>query len=227
MQEPQRLIGTTLSVDDGGGARAVTASYGFGLVVEEDSRLGRTVSHSGGYPGFGSHMRWHPTSGWGVIVLGQPHLRPGLPGRPPPSSPSLVTRQLEQAVAGRSSPSCGRGRARRWTSSSGCSRRGTTRWPTPGSPSTSTSTGPARSGVPPSPRRARSSAAFRAVEGSVRSSSPSRAMWLVAGDGGPGYARGAADARVAAADPEPSRWGSGRLPPSAAEGHGRITARRV
>jgi hypothetical protein len=51
-------------------SRLVSASYGFGLVVEDDRRLGRVVSHSGGYPGFGSHMRWHPDSGWGVVVLG-------------------------------------------------------------------------------------------------------------------------------------------------------------
>ncbi|MFZ0160107.1 MAG: serine hydrolase domain-containing protein, partial [Kineosporiaceae bacterium] len=44
--------------------------YGFGLVIEQDPRLGRLVSHSGGYPGFGSHMRWHPASGLGVVVLG-------------------------------------------------------------------------------------------------------------------------------------------------------------
>ncbi len=50
--------------------RVVAASYGYGLVVEDDARLGRLVSHSGGYPGFGSHMRWHPASGWGVIALG-------------------------------------------------------------------------------------------------------------------------------------------------------------
>ena len=50
--------------------RVVSASYGFGLVAEDDRRLGRFVSHSGGYPGFGSHMRWHPESGWGVLVLG-------------------------------------------------------------------------------------------------------------------------------------------------------------
>ncbi|RIX30843.1 serine hydrolase domain-containing protein [Amnibacterium setariae] len=43
--------------------------YGLGLVVEEDPRHGRVVSHSGGYPGFGAHMRWHPESGIGVVVL--------------------------------------------------------------------------------------------------------------------------------------------------------------
>ena len=43
--------------------------YGFGLFTEETSEWGRLVYHSGGYPGFGSHMRWHPDTGLGVIVL--------------------------------------------------------------------------------------------------------------------------------------------------------------
>lgn len=46
-----------------------STGYGFGLLAEHDPALGTLVSHSGGYPGFGSHMRWHPTSGLGVIVL--------------------------------------------------------------------------------------------------------------------------------------------------------------
>lgn len=45
-----------------------TSAYGLGLVVERDERHGRIVSHSGGYPGFGAHMRWHPASGIGVVV---------------------------------------------------------------------------------------------------------------------------------------------------------------
>jgi CubicO group peptidase (beta-lactamase class C family) len=44
-------------------------SYGYGLMVTDDARYGRVVAHSGGYPGFGSHMRWHPQSGIGVIAL--------------------------------------------------------------------------------------------------------------------------------------------------------------
>ncbi|WP_375399823.1 serine hydrolase domain-containing protein [uncultured Amnibacterium sp.] len=43
--------------------------YGWGLVAEEDPRHGAIVSHSGGYPGFGAHMRWHAGSGIGVVVL--------------------------------------------------------------------------------------------------------------------------------------------------------------
>jgi CubicO group peptidase (beta-lactamase class C family) len=46
------------------------AHYGLGLAVETHPRFGAVVGHSGGYPGFGSHMRWHPASGLGVVVLG-------------------------------------------------------------------------------------------------------------------------------------------------------------
>jgi CubicO group peptidase (beta-lactamase class C family) len=49
---------------------AATGSYGFGLFVDEDPVWGRIVHHSGGYPGFGSNMRWHPATGIGVIALG-------------------------------------------------------------------------------------------------------------------------------------------------------------
>ena len=48
----------------------LAGGYGFGLFVSQDLTLGRVVDHSGGYPGFGSHMRWHPASGVGVIALG-------------------------------------------------------------------------------------------------------------------------------------------------------------
>ena len=43
--------------------------YGMGLFVIDDVRFGRIVGHSGGYPGFGSNMRWHPASGIGVVAL--------------------------------------------------------------------------------------------------------------------------------------------------------------
>src|ERR1700744_617012 len=49
---------------------AAPGSYGFGLFVDEDPAWGRIVHHSGGYPGFGSNMRWHPATGIGVITLG-------------------------------------------------------------------------------------------------------------------------------------------------------------
>lgn len=50
--------------------RIVGGGYGFGLAVVPDPDLGTLVSHAGGYPGFGSHMAWHPASGLGVIGLG-------------------------------------------------------------------------------------------------------------------------------------------------------------
>ncbi len=44
-------------------------NYGFGLFIEEDPVHGVVVQHSGGYPGFGSNMRWHRGTGLGVIAL--------------------------------------------------------------------------------------------------------------------------------------------------------------
>jgi CubicO group peptidase (beta-lactamase class C family) len=71
MQEPHRLVGTTVTAATGAAEqRVVTSSYAFGLSTDDDQALGRFVSHSGGYPGYGSHMRWHPATGWGVVVLG-------------------------------------------------------------------------------------------------------------------------------------------------------------
>lgn len=51
------------------GRRLDGAGYGYGLICEFDHRFGRVVQHSGGLPGFSSHMRWHPTTGIGVVVL--------------------------------------------------------------------------------------------------------------------------------------------------------------
>jgi len=71
MQEPQRHARTAASHDEHANKiKSITTSYAFGLMVDDDSILGRFVSHSGGYPGFGSHMRWHPASGWGIVALG-------------------------------------------------------------------------------------------------------------------------------------------------------------
>lgn len=63
MQTTQRLV-AAVNIE-----RAPdVVGYGFGL-FEEFRSWGRTVHHSGGYPGFGSHMRWHPASGLGIVVL--------------------------------------------------------------------------------------------------------------------------------------------------------------
>ena len=47
----------------------LSLSYGFGLFAEDDAVFGTIVQHSGGYPGYGSQMRWHPATGIGAIVL--------------------------------------------------------------------------------------------------------------------------------------------------------------
>ena len=71
MQLPQVLTGWAIAACfPGDGASSPPATYGFGLFVDEYPALGRIVSHSGGYPGFGSNMAWHPATGTGVIALG-------------------------------------------------------------------------------------------------------------------------------------------------------------
>ena len=64
--------------------------YGFGLFVEDDLRWGRIVGHSGGYPGFGSNMRWQPGSGLGVVVLANHRYAPS----------ALLARELMASLLG-------------------------------------------------------------------------------------------------------------------------------
>jgi CubicO group peptidase (beta-lactamase class C family) len=71
MQQVQRSFDPELRRSSADAApELISGGYGFGLFVTHDLRLGHVVGHSGGYPGFGSHMRWHPASGVGVIALG-------------------------------------------------------------------------------------------------------------------------------------------------------------
>jgi CubicO group peptidase (beta-lactamase class C family) len=67
MQQARRAIPVKPRRDSDEGR--VASGYGYGLVVENHERWGDVVSHSGGYPGFGSHIRWHPETGLGVIAL--------------------------------------------------------------------------------------------------------------------------------------------------------------
>lgn len=74
MQQLQRFAGVSgaLTVPAAVGGAALTAAatgYGCGLFVEHHSDHGHVAQHSGGYPGYGSHMRWHPETGLGVIAL--------------------------------------------------------------------------------------------------------------------------------------------------------------
>jgi CubicO group peptidase (beta-lactamase class C family) len=69
MQLPQAVTAWRSPDRLPGGPPAPPSYYGFGLFADEDPALGRIVSHSGGYPGFGTNMRWHPATGVGVIAL--------------------------------------------------------------------------------------------------------------------------------------------------------------
>jgi len=53
--------------------------YGMGLVVERFADLGEIVSHSGGYPGYGSFMAWHRGSGVGIVALANSKYAPAVP----------------------------------------------------------------------------------------------------------------------------------------------------
>jgi CubicO group peptidase (beta-lactamase class C family) len=79
MQLPQIATGWGGPAPIPGVPAAGAISYGFGLFVEEDRDYGRVVQHSGGYPGFGTNMRWHPATGTGVIVLGNGTYAPVTP----------------------------------------------------------------------------------------------------------------------------------------------------
>ncbi|HYB17877.1 MAG TPA: serine hydrolase domain-containing protein [Streptosporangiaceae bacterium] len=70
MQLPQVLTGWDKPTGFPADTAPALLAYGFGLFVEDHPSFGRVVSHSGGYPGFGSNMRWHPATGTGVIALG-------------------------------------------------------------------------------------------------------------------------------------------------------------
>ncbi|AYG03021.1 serine hydrolase domain-containing protein [Gryllotalpicola protaetiae] len=62
LQQVHRTIATTRpGVEEFG--------YGFGLMVEKGARLGHTVSHSGGYPGFSAHLRWNAPGRFGVVAF--------------------------------------------------------------------------------------------------------------------------------------------------------------
>jgi CubicO group peptidase (beta-lactamase class C family) len=79
-REMQQVV-TAMPLQLGAGEgllRAQAHGYCFGLMSAEDLATGRTIGHSGGYPGFGSRMTWHPASRIGVIALANGrYARPG------------------------------------------------------------------------------------------------------------------------------------------------------
>ena len=53
-----------------GSLRLNAGGYGFGLRIWQSCDFRHVVAHGGGLPGFGSHMRWLPEYGVGVVALG-------------------------------------------------------------------------------------------------------------------------------------------------------------
>jgi D-alanyl-D-alanine-carboxypeptidase/D-alanyl-D-alanine-endopeptidase len=53
----------------GPGACRLASAYGFGMRIAQDCDLGLTLSHGGGYPGYGSHVLLMPQSGIGIFVF--------------------------------------------------------------------------------------------------------------------------------------------------------------
>ena len=45
------------------------SAYGKGMIVAVDCELGLTLSHGGGYPGYGSHVMLMPESGVGIFAF--------------------------------------------------------------------------------------------------------------------------------------------------------------
>ena len=70
-REMQQIVTAITGGDDlwVGELAGRSVGYGYGLMSEHDATLGHFVAHSGGYPGFSSHIRWHANTGIGVVVL--------------------------------------------------------------------------------------------------------------------------------------------------------------
>ncbi len=64
MQELHRFTATSSLP-----GRTAVNGYGYGLRIRTCARLGTVVAHAGGLPGYGSHMRWSPGRGLGMVAL--------------------------------------------------------------------------------------------------------------------------------------------------------------
>ena len=112
MQQVWRPSPASVTRDSADGPlRLNTGGYGFGLRVWQTCALGHVVAHSGGLPGFGSHMRWLPEHGVAIVAMGNLTYTNwtrvtddavdalaktgGLQPRVPQPSPALVAAQAE------------------------------------------------------------------------------------------------------------------------------------
>lgn len=76
MQQSHRLLPFDIVEGPDGQNRLVSkgfpwglSGYGYGLFVECAPESGPISQHLGGYPGFGSYMGWHQSSGLGVVAF--------------------------------------------------------------------------------------------------------------------------------------------------------------
>ena len=95
------------------GQPAAPSAYGYGLVHSADAKLGRRIHHSGGLPGYGSHVLMLPERGWGVFAFGNRTYAPmsrltlrlaellhDSAPRPEPASPSAaLARAIDGVIA--------------------------------------------------------------------------------------------------------------------------------
>ena len=71
MQQPHRPWPMEVDGHPAHEAAVVEAGgYGYGLWAISRPGVGTIVGHGGGYPGYGTHMVWHPATGLGVIAAG-------------------------------------------------------------------------------------------------------------------------------------------------------------
>lgn len=64
MQQISRLVA---SAPTGHQSVPMEHGYGYGLFVDHEPMWGNTTHHSGGYPGFSTHMRWNEHIGIGIV----------------------------------------------------------------------------------------------------------------------------------------------------------------
>lgn len=63
----------SVALGPAGDMQLTVGGYALGLVISADLHRGTFIHHSGGLPGFVLHMRWHPDSGHGIVVLTNSH----------------------------------------------------------------------------------------------------------------------------------------------------------
>jgi serine-type D-Ala-D-Ala carboxypeptidase/endopeptidase len=93
------------------GRAAPATAYGYGLVNSVDPKIGRGIHHSGGLPGYGSHMLFLPQAGLGVFAFGNRTYAPmsritvrvaetfqALQPAPAPAQPSPWLKRAVEAV---------------------------------------------------------------------------------------------------------------------------------